>query len=288
MFQLLTLPLAHVIRNRMAKVYQAAHALKGKHRWCLTGTPIQNRVEDLGALIAFLRVKPFDSVSTFQRTFVDPVNHGDRRGWERLKALVVATSLRSTKEAIEEDLQLPARSETVQDVRLDAQDRQLYSSIKRYCVRAIESKGAVMSCFQMILRLRQICNHGRDLLPQSLRDWLDQGMQINSNTDTTATFCEQCNSEINDVDSVVLDCLHQICASCRRSSPSVDEQKRTSCPLCSNDPDAAKAEDRRREYEPRPYLAGPYRPSAKVKALLKRLNASRLESISSGEPCTKR
>lgn len=272
----------------MAKVYQAAHALKGKHRWCLTGTPIQNRVEDLGALIAFLRVKPFDSASTFQHTFVDPVNHGDRRGWERLKALVVATSLRSTKEAIEEDLQLPPRSETLQHVRLDPEDRQLYASVKRYCVRAIESKGAVMSCFQMILRLRQICNHGRDLLPQSLRDWLDQGMQINSNTEAAATFCEKCNGEIKDVDSVVLDCLHQICASCRRSNPGVDEQQRASCPLCRAHPDAMKTETRTPETEPRLHLASPYRPSSKVRALLQRLNASRLDSISSGEPCTKR
>lgn len=272
----------------MAKVFHAAHALKGKHRWCLTGTPIQNRVEDLGALMAFLRVKPFDSVTTFQQTFVDPVNNGDHRGWERLKDLVVATSLRSTKASIEEDLQLPPRSEIVQHIVLDTQDRQLYSMVKRYCVRAIESKGAVMSCFQMILRLRQICDHGRDLLPQTLRDWLDQGMQMNNNADPTAILCEKCNGKINDIDSGVLDCLHQICASCRHLNADVGGRQRTGCPLCSNHSDDLKKENRLQESELRPCLGGPYRPSAKVKALLERLNASRSDSISSGEPCAKR
>jgi SNF2 family DNA or RNA helicase len=48
--------MAHEIRNCSTKQFQAVHGLTAQHRWCLTGTPIQNSLEDLEALISFLRV----------------------------------------------------------------------------------------------------------------------------------------------------------------------------------------------------------------------------------------
>ncbi|XDG08564.1 hypothetical protein ABKA04_008179 [Annulohypoxylon sp. FPYF3050] len=48
---------AHMIRRRETTLYQAASQLSAQFRWCLTGTPIQNNLEDVGSLLAFLRVK---------------------------------------------------------------------------------------------------------------------------------------------------------------------------------------------------------------------------------------
>ncbi|XDG06032.1 hypothetical protein ABKA04_005647 [Annulohypoxylon sp. FPYF3050] len=46
---------AHEIRNRTTKQFQAIASISASHRWCLTGTPIQNSLDDLGALVSFLK-----------------------------------------------------------------------------------------------------------------------------------------------------------------------------------------------------------------------------------------
>jgi SNF2 family DNA or RNA helicase len=50
-----------MIQNRSSKRAQAVFALHARYRWYLTGIPIQNRLEDLGSLVEFLRVDPFDN-----------------------------------------------------------------------------------------------------------------------------------------------------------------------------------------------------------------------------------
>lgn len=49
---------AHMIKSRSSQTAQAAFSLIGIHRWCLTGTPLQNRVGEFYSLIRFLRQKP--------------------------------------------------------------------------------------------------------------------------------------------------------------------------------------------------------------------------------------
>ena len=97
---------AHVIRNRSSQLFHSVCTLQARHRWCLTGTPIQNRVEDFGALVGFLRVYPFDSPAGFYSNFINFIQKGDNRGIEKLKALVQAISLRRTKEYVFGELKL--------------------------------------------------------------------------------------------------------------------------------------------------------------------------------------
>lgn len=49
---------AHCIKSRSSGTANAAFSLIGIHRWCLTGTPLQNRVGELYSLIRFLRIDP--------------------------------------------------------------------------------------------------------------------------------------------------------------------------------------------------------------------------------------
>jgi hypothetical protein len=50
---------AHMIKDRSTSTAKAVFNLVSLHKWCLTGTPLQNRVGELYSLIRFLRVDPF-------------------------------------------------------------------------------------------------------------------------------------------------------------------------------------------------------------------------------------
>ncbi|KAF2807331.1 uncharacterized protein BDZ99DRAFT_447702 [Mytilinidion resinicola] len=65
---------AHDIRNRLTKQFQAVTSLSAQHRWCLTGTPIQNTLEDLGALVSFLKVPIMEQAPTFRKFIMNPIN----------------------------------------------------------------------------------------------------------------------------------------------------------------------------------------------------------------------
>ena len=55
---------SHLIKNPLAGCCQAAICLQAENRWCLSGTPIQNSMDDLYSTMRFLQVKPwFDPYS---------------------------------------------------------------------------------------------------------------------------------------------------------------------------------------------------------------------------------
>jgi SNF2 family DNA or RNA helicase len=150
------------------------YALRARFRWCLTGTPIQNRIEDFGALINFLRVQPFDSHSMFTHHIANPVKNGDQSGFKKLKKLVHSTSLRRTKAFVFGTLDFPPRINQEITIELSEEERSIYAALKDNCIEVMD----FMSCsedrqkpvgnvFKLILRLRQVCNH-TNLLPANV------------------------------------------------------------------------------------------------------------------------
>lgn len=70
---------AHIIRRRVTSIYKAVSDLNANFRWCLTGSPIQNTLEDIGALFTFIKATPFDSIATFRHFIATPFSEGDER-----------------------------------------------------------------------------------------------------------------------------------------------------------------------------------------------------------------
>src|SRR2546421_8385900 len=91
---------AHVIRHQATKQFRAVLGLSARIRWCLTGTPIQNRLEDVGSLIRFLHVSPLDNRSTFRRHIIEPLKMGNEKCLQNLRLLLDSICLRRTQDPL--------------------------------------------------------------------------------------------------------------------------------------------------------------------------------------------
>src|SRR4051794_3165764 len=91
---------AHVIRRRNTKQFRAISYLSAQLRWCLTGTPIQNCLEDLGSLVRFLRISPLDKVATFRKHIIHPLKSGEPDCLRNLRLLLDCVCLRRTKDLL--------------------------------------------------------------------------------------------------------------------------------------------------------------------------------------------
>ena len=70
---------AHIIRNRNTKTHKAVLNLRAKNRWCLTGTPLQNKAEDLHSLFKFLKCSPINDL-IWKRSIGRLIKDGDELG----------------------------------------------------------------------------------------------------------------------------------------------------------------------------------------------------------------
>jgi SNF2 family DNA or RNA helicase len=92
---------AHTIKNRKAKMSQAACALSAKFRWCLTGTPYQNSVDDVYSLVKFLRIPPFAGWEYFRAKISGVAKNGNMSlALGRLRTLLCAIMLRRKKDIL--------------------------------------------------------------------------------------------------------------------------------------------------------------------------------------------
>jgi len=161
---------AHMIREQSTRQSQAVCTLSAQRRWAVTGTPVQNRLDDLGALIKFLRVKPFNEKHGFAQFILSPFKQADPEILPKLRLLVDSITLRRLKDRID----LPPRHDQL--VRLSFSDEEftLYEwfakdSDNKMKIIASENKKSLggktyVHILRAIMRLRLICAHGRELL----------------------------------------------------------------------------------------------------------------------------
>ncbi|XP_075145312.1 transcription termination factor 2-like [Haematobia irritans] len=118
---------AHVVRNHKAQSSVAVCELKGKNRWALTGTPIQNKEMDVYALLKFLRCSPFDDFAHWKK-WIDK----SAGGQQRLNTIMKSLMLRRTKAQLQDrgELQcLPQKAIELIEVELDKDEMNVYQKI---------------------------------------------------------------------------------------------------------------------------------------------------------------
>ncbi|KAK6161357.1 hypothetical protein DH2020_004738 [Rehmannia glutinosa] len=94
---------AHTIKSSKTQAAQAAFAMTSYCRWCLTGTPLQNNLEDLYSLLCFLHVEPWCNWAWWNKLIQKPYENGDHRGLKLVKAILRPLMLRRTKESKDKD-----------------------------------------------------------------------------------------------------------------------------------------------------------------------------------------
>ncbi|KAK6138892.1 hypothetical protein DH2020_027366 [Rehmannia glutinosa] len=161
---------AHTIKSSKTQAAQAAFAMTSYCRWCLTGTPLQNNLEDLYSLLCFLHVEPWCNWAWWNKLIQKPYENGDHRGLKLVKAILRPLMLRRTKESKDKDgrpiLVLPPTDIQVIECEQSEAEHDFYSALfKRSKVQFDQfvAQGKVLhnyaNILELLLRLRQCCNH---------------------------------------------------------------------------------------------------------------------------------
>ncbi len=171
---------AQNIKNPSSQSARAIFQLQSKFRIALTGTPIENRLEDLWSQMHFLNPGFLGHRESFQRQYIRGINAGDEKLSERLRRRVAPFMLRRKKTEVLREL--PARTDVTLFCELDESERGLYNSImaatRDDIMQAIGAKGVpTLKVLEVLLRLRQTSCHqgllpGRELVQTSSKQRL--------------------------------------------------------------------------------------------------------------------
>ncbi len=153
---------AQAIKNSDSQTARSAFALPAKHRLALTGTPVENRLEELWSLFRFLQPGLLGPQSSFRERFVHPIEGGDREAGKRLRRRVRPYILRRMKGQVATDL--PPLTDIIVRCELSPEQRRVYEAVRdaaRADVwQALADRGHAgfqMQILEALLRMRQAC-----------------------------------------------------------------------------------------------------------------------------------
>ncbi|MEZ0370518.1 MAG: DEAD/DEAH box helicase, partial [Candidatus Sericytochromatia bacterium] len=164
---------AQNIKNPETQQARVARALPSRWRIALTGTPVENHVGDLWALMDFLNPRLLGNRQSFQESFLTPIQRWqDKEALARLKRLVSPFVLRRLKSDKSIVAELPDKLEMKVHCTLTREQASLYLAVLRDLehalehVSGIERRGLILAS---LTRLKQICNHPAQYLGERSR-----------------------------------------------------------------------------------------------------------------------
>ncbi|XP_060913340.1 SWI/SNF-related matrix-associated actin-dependent regulator of chromatin subfamily A member 5 [Labrus mixtus] len=150
---------AHRIKNEKSKLSEIVREFKTTNRLLLTGTPLQNNLHELWALLNFLLPDVFNSAEDFDSWFDTNNCLGDQKLVERLHTVLRPFLLRRIKADVEKTL-LP-KKEIKMYVGLSKMQREWYTKILMKDIDILNSAGKTdkMRLLNVLMQLRKCCNH---------------------------------------------------------------------------------------------------------------------------------
>lgn len=264
---------AQNIKNKSTKGAAAACKINAKYRWCLSGTPMQNNVDEIYSLIKFCRIRPYHDYEKFARDIGRPLKRtsdwGKEKAMKQLQAILKAILLRRTKESKIDGqpiIQLPEKR-TVEDLAIFSKDElDFYKQLEQQAqiqFNRFLKQGTVGRYYShalvLLLRLRQCCcspqlvTNAKEFLtsgPLGTVDHINNAKNLSEEVvqrlDANDAFeCPICFDAVENP-IIFVPCGHTLCNECLQAmvdKSMTDAQAALNCPHCRAVVDINKVTD---------------------------------------------
>lgn len=243
---------AQTIKNFRTVVARACCGLRAKRRWCLSGTPIQNAIDDLFSYFRFLKYDPYCTYNSFCTMIKHPIARDAINGYKKLQAVLKVVLLRRTKETVingKPIINLPPKTINLNKVDFTQEERSFYLMLEersRQQFKAFAAAGTLKQNYAnillMLLRLRQACDHpilvkgnqseygGDGSIEMAKKLPKEVVIDLLAKLEVGSTLCGLCNDTPED--AIVTICGHVFCYQCIHERITTDENM-CPAPNCS-------------------------------------------------------
>ncbi|KAI1374362.1 SNF2 family N-terminal domain-containing protein [Hypoxylon crocopeplum] len=195
----LVLDEAHFIRNWSTKQFKAVAELDAVIRWCMTGTPIQNSLEDLASLVRFLRVPIFEDASAFRRHIIGRKKTASgiaKPEFDKLRLLLGSICLRRSTSV----LSLLGATFTTCRPSFSPEERDAYGGLALACIKSIDEavscqntqKTSQKPILETLLKMRIFCNLGlgMEVYNNEPLTRLDERISLLQQSEALCAYCK--------------------------------------------------------------------------------------------------
>ncbi|EXJ96252.1 adenosinetriphosphatase [Capronia coronata CBS 617.96] len=237
---------AHSIKQRTTSVSKACFALKADYKWCLSGTPVQNRIGEFFSLLRFLEVKPFacyfckeckcrqlhwsqdaskmctsckhsgfNHVSVFNQEILNPITQGEKvelrqKGLDKLRLITDRIMLRRMKRDHTSSMELPPKDVVIHNEFFGEIERDFSQSIMSNSNRKFDTyvaQGVMLNNYANIF--------GLIMQMRQVADHPDLILRKNAEGGQNILVCCICDEPAED--AIRSRCRHEFCRQCAKS-----------------------------------------------------------------------
>ncbi|KAK5082779.1 DNA repair protein rad16 [Lithohypha guttulata] len=252
---------AHSIKQRTAGVAKACFALKANYKWCLSGTPVQNRIGEFFSLLRFLNVRPFacyfckqcpcaelhweqdqqkvcvkckhsgfNHVSVFNQEILNPITGGAddeirQAGFHKLRLITDRIMLRRLKRDHTSSMELPPKEVIIHNEFFGEVERDFSTSIMSNSARKFDTyvaQGVMLNNYANIFGLIMQMRQVADHPDLLLRRHAEGGQNI-----LVCCICDEPAEE-----AIRSKCRHEFCRQCAKTYIQSFQDADADCPTC--------------------------------------------------------
>jgi superfamily II DNA or RNA helicase len=169
-FDSIILDEAQNIKNPFTKQTITINKLKADIKFCLTGTPIENRLSEFWSIMNFVNPGFFSSWNSFKKKFAEPIElNNDEDKSNLLKKIITPFIMRRLKTDKKIIKDLPVKTEIKEYCNLTKEQASLYQAVVDDSLEKIKSAEENRRALIMatLIKLKQVCNHPTNFLKDS-------------------------------------------------------------------------------------------------------------------------